>query len=335
MTASTAALAPPRSPLLPRLVVAILATAAVAALLVAIFAALAPPPQPARAPFGLGVREAAPSGGFGATILAVQGAFYRHLQAAVAALTAQGTIWPLVGIGFAYGIFHAAGPGHGKAVIAAYLVADERALATGFGLSLAAALLQAFVAIGLVGTLAIALGATAAAMRDVTHAIELASFGAVALLGAYVTWRKAGGFVGVLARLRDPGAGPAAEACDHVHLPPPSSFERKSLREMAAVVAAAGLRPCAGALVVLVFAQSQGVLGAGIAATFAMALGTALTTGVIAALAVFSKRLALRLAGGRGAAGAVTMAGIELLAAAFVLVTGLSLLFGLALQSGL
>ena len=40
--------------------------------------------------------------------------------------------------------------------------------------------------------------------------------------------------------------------------------------------------------------------------------------------------LALRLAGGRGRAGAVVIAGTELLAAAFVLVLGLSLLLGLS-----
>ena len=93
---------------------------------------------------------------------------------------------------------------------------------------------------------------------------------------------------------------------------------------------AAGLRPCAGAIVVLVFALSQGLLAAGVAATFAMALGTALTTGAIAALAVLAKGAALRLAGGRGQAGAVALAGIELLAAAFVGVLGASLLIGLA-----
>jgi nickel/cobalt exporter len=60
-----------------------------------------------------------------------------------------------------------------------------------------------------------------------------------------------------------------------------------------------------------------------------MALGTALTTGLIAAVAVFAKHLALRLAGGRGATGAVLVAGLELLAAAFVAVLGISLLLGL------
>ena len=95
------------------------------------------------------------------------------------------------------------------------------------------------------------------------------------------------------------------------------------------VAVAAGIRPCAGALVILVFALSQGMFPAGIAATFAMALGTALTTGAIAALAVFAKVLALRLAGGRGANGAVAIAGIELIAASFVLVLGSALLLGL------
>ena len=92
---------------------------------------------------------------------------------------------------------------------------------------------------------------------------------------------------------------------------------------------AAGARPCAGAIIVLVFALAQGVFAAGVAAAFAMALGTALTTGAIAMLAVFAKALALRIAGGRGAAGALAVAGLELLAAAFVFVLGASLLLGL------
>ena len=94
------------------------------------------------------------------------------------------------------------------------------------------------------------------------------------------------------------------------------------------MVLAAGMRPCAGAIVVLVFALSQGLFAAGIAATFAMALGTALTTGAIATLAVFAKALALRIAGGRGS-GETVIAALELAAAAFVLVLGGSLLMGM------
>jgi nickel/cobalt transporter (NicO) family protein len=285
---------------------------------------------PTRNPFGMGLRETTPSGDFGAYILAVQSGFYRTLQLSVTALKDQGAaIWPLLAVGFSYGVFHAAGPGHGKGVIAAYLVADERALAKGFGLSLAAALVQALVAILLVSIVAV-VKATAATMNQVAKGVELMSFAAVALLGAAITWRKAGKVLGTMALARDPLGAPQAEKCDHVHMPLPEELSRLNRwRDMAGVAIAAGIRPCAGALVVLVFALSQGLFAAGIAATFAMALGTALTTGAIATLAVFAKVWALKVAGGRGASGAIAVAGIELLAAAFVLVLGSSLLFGL------
>jgi nickel/cobalt exporter len=160
--------------------------------------------------------------------------------------------------------------------------------------------------------------------------LELVSFAAVAALGAVMTWRKAGKLQGVAAVARDPLAGPQEAGCDHVHLPAPEALDRlRRFREWAGVVVAAGIRPCSGAIIVLVFALSQGLFAAGVAAAVAMALGTALTTGLIAAVAVFAKGVALRLAGGRGARGAIAAAGLELLAAAFVLVLGASLLLGL------
>ena len=286
---------------------------------------------PARNPFGMDSGSAAPSGAIGAGILSIQAGFYRSLQAAVGSLKDNGNAFSaLLWLGFAYGVFHAAGPGHGKAVISAYIVADEKALRKGFGLSLAAALVQALVAIAIVSVVSFVLRATAATMNTLTLQVEWVSFAFVALLGALMTWRKAGKFLGVLALARDPLSGPQDDGCDHVHLPPPEAFSRiTAWRDMAAVALSAGIRPCAGALIVLVFALAQGLFAAGIAATFAMAVGTALTTGAIAAIAVFAKNLALRVAGGRGAVGAVLVAGLELLAAAFVAVLGTSLLLGL------
>ena len=286
-----------------------------------------PPP---RNPFGMGLREATPSGSLGAWILSVQSGFYASLQSGVREMKQNGSaLYSLLLVGFAYGVFHAAGPGHGKGVISAYLVADEKALRKGFALSLAAALVQALVAIAIVAIVSLALRATAATMNKLAMNVELASFLAVALLGAVIAWRKAGKFLGVVALARNPYAA-VQDDCDHVHMPPPEELGRlKRLRDMAGVALAAGIRPCAGALIVLVFALSQGVFAAGIAATFAMALGTALTTGAIAALAVFFKAAALRIAGGRGASGAIAIAGLELLAAAFVFVLGASLLYGL------
>jgi nickel/cobalt transporter (NicO) family protein len=336
-----------RNQLLARLAVAVAAVAVVAggvAFLMWLVAPAAAPPPP-RNPFGVGVREAAPTaGGLGGYILALQGQFYRALQAAVAALKENGAaIWSLMAIGFAYGVFHAAGPGHGKAVIAAYLVSDERALAKGFGMSLAAALVQATVAVALVSIVAALLRATAATMSQVTNAVEIVSFAAVAALGAVLVWRKAGKFLAAnlahghsRAHAHDHshahhhGHHACDHTCGHAHMPGPQELDRvKKWRDMAGVVLAAGIRPCAGAIVVLVFALSQGLYAAGIAATFAMALGTALTTGLIAAVAVFAKALAVRLARGRDAGGTRLIAGVELLAAAFVLVLGASLLAGL------
>lgn len=309
------------------------------ALLAWFFVSLAPVPvrPPARSPFGAGVREAAPAAtGLGAYILALQSQFYQALQRTVLTLKEHGAaVWSLVGLGFAYGVFHAAGPGHGKAVVAAYLVSSERALLKGMLLSFAAAVVQALVAIALVSLLSVAMRSTAATLSQVTNAVEIASFSAVAALGAALVWRKAGKLLGTAALARNPFAQPVSGSCGHVHLPPPEALNRLThWREMAGVVLAAGMRPCAGALIILVLGLSQGLFGACVAATFAMAVGTALTTGFIATLAVFAKGMALRIAGGRGTGGALTVAGIELLAAAFILVLGASLLAGLWTGAG-
>jgi nickel/cobalt exporter len=320
-----------RAPLWRRLGIMLIAIFVVAAAMGLIGLWLGPIGKPPpRNPFGMGLREATPSGSIGVWILSVQSDFYASLRSSVRELKENGSAFlPLLLVGFAYGVFHAAGPGHGKGVISAYLVADEKALRKGFLLSLAAALVQALVAIGIVTVVSLVLRATASTMNKLALNVEVASFIAVALLGAVITWRKAGKVLGVMALARNPFAS-VQETCDHAHLPPPEELSRLThWRDMAGVAIAAGIRPCAGALIVLVFALSQGLFAAGIAATFAMALGTALTTSAIAALAVFFKAMALRLAGGRGASGAIAIAALELLAAAFVLVLGVSLLYGL------
>jgi ABC-type nickel/cobalt efflux system permease component RcnA len=308
------------------------AAIALAALLAAAIAWLVAPglaAPPPRSPFGIGFREAAPAtGGLGGWLLAVQSNFSSQLRAAVTALKAGGPWTPLVVMGFAYGVFHAAGPGHGKAVIAGYIVAGERTLRRGFALSAAAALLQACVAIAIVLVGVFILRATAGGMTRAGTLIETVSFALVAGLGAAVTWRKAGRLAGLVSDAPPEACGPG---CGHAHLTDAAALERLGgWRERAGVVLAAGSRPCAGAVLILVFCAAQGMLAAGIAATFAMALGTALTTGALASLAVFAKALALRLAGGRGQAGIVAVGGLELLAGAFVLVLGLAMLSGLA-----
>lgn len=306
---------------------AIAAVALVAALLVACLAPGAAAPAP-RNPFGIGAREAAPAASaIGRVILSFQASFNRALETALVALKREGgSPWPLVSLGFLYGVFHAAGPGHGKGIISAYLLANERALLRGFAIGLAAACLQGAVAVAVVAVAAVLLRATAPTVTHISDGIETASFAAVALLGLALTYRKAG-------RLRALAAGGgeacAPGECRHATMPSPALLAARP-REILTVVAAAGLRPCAGAILILVFGLSQGVFGAGVAAVAAMSLGTAATTGTIAALAVFAKRLALRFAGPGSRRGALAVGGLELLVAAFVAVLGGALVAGLS-----
>lgn len=299
-------------------------------------------------PFAVGANEGAAGAGGGLVgwILSEQARFYRALTSAVrAAKAGAGGFWLLAGLSFAYGVFHAAGPGHGKAVIAAYMIANERALRRGLVLTFLAAVLQGVVAVAIVGVAALVFNATAPRMTQAAQAIEIVSYGAVAALGLWLAWTKGGALVRALrapapafAAAGDASSRFACEAvdpghvhtadCGHFHAPDPATLDRDfSWASALATIVAAGARPCSGAILVLVFALAQGVLLAGVGAVAAMSLGTALTTGALAAIAVLAKDLALRLTkdGGRGV---LIARAAEFLAALVVLAVGLALLAG-------
>ena len=305
---------------------------------------------PPRNPFSVGVSEGGGQyTGVLGWIMSQQMAFERQMSGAVRAIRTTGAgFWTLAGISFAYGVFHAAGPGHGKAVVASYMIANERALRRGLVISFAAALLQALVAIFIVGALSILLNATAQKMKDAASFVELASFAGIAALGAWLVWRKGRGFLAAL-RAKPafaPAAGPVAskfaceavdadashvhdENCGHFHMPDPTKLgDNFSWRDAILTVITAGSRPCSGAILVLVFALAQGILYAGIAATFAMALGTAITTGALASIAVLAKHVALKFAGETSRRGVLVARGLELAAACVVLFLGLALVAG-------
>jgi len=308
-------------------------------------------------PFAVGAREAGGSAsGITGWILAQQSAFYRGLTSAVRAAGRDGAaFWGLLGLSFAYGVFHAAGPGHGKAVIASYMLANERALRRGLVIAGLAALLQAVVAVAIVALGALVLGATAARLTQAANYIEIAAYAGIVLLGARLVWIKGRALFATRAvfatappgRLvyAPAGAAPsarpprfAAEACDadhvhgptcgHVHAPDPALLgDAFSWRDAALAIVTAGARPCSGAILVLVFALAQGIFVAGIAAAFAMSAGTAITTGALAALAVFAKSFALRF-GGAGTRVVNILRVLEFVAALAVLLLGLGLLTG-------
>ncbi|PNG24296.1 nickel/cobalt transporter [Methylocella silvestris] len=303
-------------------------------------------------PFAVGVNEGAASAtGFSGWILAQESWFYRLLSGAVRAIKSGGSNgFMLAALSFGYGVFHAAGPGHGKAVIAAYMVADERQFYRGLVISLAAALLQGVVAVALVAIAFLAVGTTAKHMTAAANWIEIASFAGVTLLGAvltlakgralYAAWRQAPAREALAAfgPLQPAGFSSgqfvAAEGphihtadCGHVHgLNPDELGEGFSWKKALLTVAAAGSRPCSGAILVLVFASAQGVFAAGVGAVLAMSLGVAITTGALAASAVFAKKTVGRLLGAQSWRGMFAGRLFEAAAALAVLAFGLLML---------
>src|SRR6266567_713224 len=166
-------------------------------------------------PFGTGPAPARPPapGGIAGFILAKQAEFYRALAGMIRAAKADGSAsLGLLGLSFAYGIFHAAGPGHGKAVISSYLVANEETWRRGIALSFASALLQASVAVAIVGIAAVLLGATAKMMGDTVRLIETASYALIMAVGARLLWVKGRAFLAALRQASVPTMVPAAAA---------------------------------------------------------------------------------------------------------------------------
>jgi len=324
--------------------------------------------------------------------------FYHSLAAAMKAMRQDGSkLLLLIGLSFAYGIFHAAGPGHGKAVISSYMVANEVALRRGILLSFVSALLQGLTAVVVMMLAYFVLRGTAVSMTDAAWFLEISSFALVTLFGAWLLWRKAGPLVLGLFGARPAyslsaahaghshaghshaghahahsrsahshahhdhdhgphshahghddhdhhhhdhaahdhghvghhhhGAGEVCDTCGHSHAPDPAmlSGDRFDWRTAWSAVAAVGIRPCSGALIVLSFALLNGLWLGGLLSVLAMSLGTAITVSALATLAVTAKNWAVYFAGD-GRLGNRIHSIVEIGGAAFIFVVGLLLL---------
>src|SRR5665213_999020 len=300
-------------------------------------------------PFGVARGAAHPEiGGIAAWIFAKQAEFYRMLSGAIRAAKADGSAaWALMSISFVYGVFHAAGPGHGKAVISSYVVANDETWKRGVALSFAAAIFQALTAIAIVGIAAILLGATAKMMGNTVRVIETVSYGLIILIGLRLLWVKGRALLHLLQRRKDVHQDHAhhghshalqhhehdheddGHAWGHAHAPEPSELAGKHwLRRGLAAIVAVGLRPCSGAIIVLVFALAQGLFWIGVASTFVMGLGTAITVAAVATLAVAARGFAGRLVKGKPGGGMILLRSVETAAAVLIIVFGVALLTG-------
>ncbi|GAA0777038.1 hypothetical protein GCM10009077_16780 [Roseibium denhamense] len=305
------------------------------------------------------------------SIAQLQKDFYQKLVASLRSFRNNpNAFWLLVGLSFAYGVFHAAGPGHGKAVITSYVVANNETLKKGIVLSFASAFAQAVTAIVLVGGLAVVFNLTSIAIQDTARWFEIGSYVLISGLGAWLLWQKAAkpalGRVMTLFSNRGTdglvlaganaggahhahhhdghhhhkhhhhdddghhhhiGADGVCTSCGHAHAPTPDMLQGEiTAAKAVSIVLAVGLRPCTGALVVLVFALSQGMITAGVASTLAMAVGTGITVSLLAGLAVSAKDLAIRLFGDGSPMAIRIHRTIEIVGAAIVLLLGITLL---------
>ena len=179
---------------------------------------------------------------------------------------------------FLYGIAHAIGPGHGKLVIGSYFLARRGQMIHGIAMSVVAALVQAVSAIILVGALAVVLDVSSVTIMDDTATIEMFSYGAIIVIGL---WMAYGVLVGREHRHRhgpDHGHKHGHEdGHGHDHDDHRSAGRRRDLRRLVVTGAAVGLRPCSGAILVLLFSLANGIVAIGVLATFAMAAGVAIT----------------------------------------------------------
>ncbi|MAU98484.1 MAG: delayed-early response protein/equilibrative nucleoside transporter [Fulvimarina sp.] len=345
---------------------------------------LAVDPALARSSIGIGTSDAITTpgngffSGFFVLITEKQREFFSALREALVGLKrGDGALVLLVGISFAYGIFHAAGPGHGKAVISSYMLASRAELRRGVGLAIASSLMQAITAILVVGAGWYLLRGTGISMTDATDWLEIASYGLVVLFGLTLLaralvklarqWRpfaRVGSKVrgASLRRLSAAGDGsamgmlafaapgearapsmPAAEAlpagvvcdedaddcgCGRQHIADPAQLRRPlTLKTAAALIGSIGLRPCAGAIVVLTFALLNQLYLGGLVSVFAMAAGTAITVSALATFAVLA-RSAVERAGRHARRAAMVGLGLEILGAVLLTLVGIGLLGG-------
>jgi nickel/cobalt exporter len=250
-------------------------------------------------------------------------------------------------------------------VISSYLVANDETWRRGIALSFASALLQAFTAIAIVGIAAAMLGATAKAMGNTVRVIEIVSYALIVLIGLRLLWVKGRAFLRLLRgethtdhahghahnhhhdhnhnhdhhhhhhshdhsdHHHDHSHEDEASAWGHAHAPEPQELTgRHWFRRGLSAIIAVGLRPCSGAIIVLVFALAQGLFWIGVASTLLMGLGTAITVAAIATLAVGARGLAGRLAKAKPGPGLLLVRGLETAAALLIVLFGGALLTG-------
>jgi len=244
-------------------------------------------------------------------VIAQQANFHRELVSLVRAISKGGSVallWSLVSVSFLYGVFHAAGPGHGKAVISSYMLASRASMRKGVIISFLCAAVQGVMAVALILVLGQIFSLAGRAMQ-ISRFFEIASFAAVGLIGVWILSRLLRGKSGcghdhskdhLHDHDHDHDHDHSHKHGDHACCDQHDAEESKvAQRSVWAMILAVGIRPCTGAVLVLLFSMSAGIFQWGLAATFAMSLGTAITVSGLAAVSVLVRDTGFMLSRGQ------------------------------------
>ncbi|WP_210093542.1 hypothetical protein [Ruegeria sp. HKCCSP346] len=203
----------------------------------------------------------------------------------------------LLTVCFAYGFFHAIGPGHGKVLIGGYGLGRRVAFWRLSAISVLSSLGQAVTAVVLVYAGVLVFQMSRESLVGTTEQVMAPiSYGAIALIGLWLVVRSLRSF----AKKRNTTSphehhhqendhshhhqhdGEVCSDCGHRHGPTAQEVANVgSLREALILIAGIAARPCTGALFVLILTWQMGIAMVGIAGAFAMALGTALVTTLV------------------------------------------------------
>lgn len=212
------------------------------------------------------------------------------------------TGWSLLSFSFIYGVLHALGPGHGKVVITTWLATHPADLKSSLRLTFAASLLQGLVAIALVVVVLGILQLPSRQLHLSSFWLEKGSYALVGILGLILAWRAVRQMSKLLHKptkftlirlhhTHDAGCG-----CGHQHLPTKEQLAAgEDWRARATIVLSMGMRPCSGAIMVLLFSKVINVFNWGMLSALAMAAGTSITISGLALLVHSFRRFAMRL----------------------------------------
>ena len=209
-----------------------------------------------------------------------------------------GVSMTLIVLSFLYGLFHAAGPGHGKIIISTYLFSNESQLRRGILLSFGSSIAQGLTAILLVTTSIFALNYTMRQTHGVANNLEVISYSLMAFVGLFIFFTR---FRKILSSYNKKVSGvcsvnqDGSKDCNHQHGPQKSDLQNPlNLRSMFGIIASIGVRPCSGALIVLLLSFSINIPVAGVLSVLAMSIGTALMISALAIFSVYLRQLANR-----------------------------------------